>query len=71
MCACQPRGRPGGLKPLAPLGGVKAPRGGKLPPLETSKKALSEEQAAAAKFQFDSFDADSSGTINKEELRTL
>uniref|UniRef100_A0A7S1CIC3 EF-hand domain-containing protein n=1 Tax=Bicosoecida sp. CB-2014 TaxID=1486930 RepID=A0A7S1CIC3_9STRA len=62
---------PKALKPLAPIGGVKPPRGGKLPPLEVSKKAVSEEQMAAAKLQFDSFDSDSSGTINKAELRTL
>lgn len=54
-----------------PIIPTPARRGGKLAPLETTVKALSEEQMSAAKFQFDAYDSDSSGTISAAELRNL
>lgn len=61
----------GGPRPRALLGSVKPPRGGRLPPLSETAGEVDEEQLALAREQFDRFDKDGSGTIDKAELRDV
>ena len=50
---------------------IKAPRGGKLAPLNSVRKAITDEQREAAKFQFDAYDTNSNGKIDREELKNI
>lgn len=61
----------GGARRPGLLGSVKPPRGGRLPPLSETAAEVDEEHLALAREQFDRFDKDNSGTIDKAELRDL
>ena len=56
---------------LKPLGQLRAPRGGKLAPIERASKAVSSEQRELAKMKFDMYDVDGSGCIDKKELKNV
>ena len=60
-----------GKTTVPPLGKVKAPRGGKLAPLGNTLRVLTDEQKEAARFQFDAYDANSNGKLDKDELKNL